>query len=386
MRPQDVSTATPEILTLTITDIARAGAGVARDEGGRVIFVPYTAPGDRVRVRITSVEKRYAQGELVELLEAGPARVKAKCEAFTRCGGCQWQHLAYEHQWKIKSSGVRYALERMQVGLPQELKDQWDEFPAEKIWEYRNRVQLRGKGTSMGFFTAGTNDLVSVTRCEIARPEILADWESIRREGERRDRPYKVEVEVLDDKTLRHTWNSAHGASGFRQVHDEQNTKLKNWVFDRLKTQGGEPPRVIDLYGGSGNLSLALSQSGSQVECVDTGSPTSPPPGTPSGMRFHRASVLSWLLRRAQSGEKANQAILDPPREGLGQDFHEMVRCLEAIGVTELIAVGCDPDGWARDVSRYLKRGWTWQRAAVLDFFPQTPHVESAGYFTRTPV
>ena len=113
------------------------------------------------------------------------------------------------------------------------------------------------------------------------------------------------------------------------------------------------------------------------------------PPGTPAGYRFHRSAVLPWLLRQSRgggarpSGGSAVSAIVDPPREGLLNDFAEFARCLELLGVSTLVAVGCDPDSWARDLGRLLKSGWRVERMAILDLFPQTPHVESMALLRR---
>lgn len=74
-----------------------------------------------------------------------------------------------------------------------------------------------------------------------------------------------------------------------------------------------------------------------------------------------------------------SSAILDPPREGLAEEFNTIASALPALGVTEAVLVGCDPDAWARDISRFLKKGWQLKAAAVLDLFPQTHHVESIG-------
>src|SRR4051812_46602980 len=95
---------------LRITDLSRGGAGVSRDPSGRVVFVPYSAPGDLVRVRIVEAEKRYAQGEILEILEPSVERQVPPCPVFGKCGGCQWQHLPYSLQWSTKSKGLLHAL------------------------------------------------------------------------------------------------------------------------------------------------------------------------------------------------------------------------------------------------------------------------------------
>lgn len=365
---------TSEVLTLRITDLARGGAGVGRDASGRVIFVPFAAPGDEVRVRIVEAEKRYAQAELLEVVAPSSIRQEARCPVFGRCGGCEWQHLPYELQWKTKFSGVGHALARVQVSAPA----RFEELPAERVWEYRNRVQLRGIGRELGFLRPGSKDLVPISRCEIARPEINGRLEALRQEGVRLDRPYKVEVEVRPDGSVFESWNARHAAGGFRQVHDDQNDKLRAWVAGALTPQNS----LYDLFGGGGNLSLPVAASMRETHVVDLGAPARAPAGTPPSVVFHRSPVVSWLLRRPRSPGPAS-AILDPPREGLAEGFADIAASLEKLGVTELVLVGCDPDSWARDVSRFLRKGWAFERGAVLDLFPQTHHVESLARLVR---
>lgn len=365
-------------LELIVTDLSRGGAGVARDSQGRVVFIPFTAPGDRVKVQILEEDRRYAQGKLLEVLEASPHRISPRCPAFTQCGGCQWQHLPYSLQWSTKISGVAQALKRVQVTLP----DQVEYLPANQIWEYRNRIQLRGRTqegkVELGFFRPGTQELVPVNRCDIARKEINENWEMTREQGQKLSRPFKVEVEVLENGRVRETWNARHASAGFRQVHDEQNERLRNWILQAL----GPSDILYDLFGGKGNLSLPFADQVKEIHCVDFSSPKKTPPGTPSSMHFHSSDVLTWAIsyakqQRSISEDQTVKAILDPPREGLGGDFKDIAVSLESLGVKELVAVGCDPDSWARDLSRWLKRGWILKRIMLIDLFPQTSHVES---------
>jgi 23S rRNA (uracil1939-C5)-methyltransferase len=375
-----------------IADLARGGAGVARDDSGRVIFVPFTAPGDLVEVEIVEEKKNYAQGRLVSILESSPVRVEPRCPVFARCGGCQWQHLPYELQWKTKAAGAKHALTRTQVEVSAS-SGAWEEFPAERIWEYRNRVQARGFGEELGFFEAGSNRRVAVDFCPIARPEINARWALIRKQGASRPNPYKVEIEVLEEGQVREVWNAKHAALGFRQIHDEQNEKLKAWVASAITP--GRP--LYDLFGGSGNLSRGLIGKASVIHCVDFGAPTGKPPSAPapadkavplaSSYFYHRSDVSRWISRQAlPTPLMLSSAILDPPREGLGSEFASIAEGLNRLGVVELVAVGCDPDSWARDLSRFQRWGWKVERAAVFDLFPQTPHVESVALLRRPSV
>jgi 23S rRNA (uracil1939-C5)-methyltransferase len=251
-------------------------------------------------------------------------------------------------------------------------------LPAEEIWNYRNRVQLRGMGNELGFYKTGSQELIPADRCYIARPEINDCWEEVRGEGVKLSRPYKVELEVLAEGKVRKVWDSPHSAEGFRQVHDGQNEKLKNWVASALPDNSV----LYDLFGGSGNLSLPLVGQSREVHCVDLGSPAIRPSNLPQHFQFHRSSVDRWLTQRAASlnlrkSEGLVSAILDPPRAGLKGQLPMIASALENLSVKRLVAVGCDPDSWARDLSQWVKMGWKVERVMLIDLFPQTSHIES---------
>ncbi|MEK6705796.1 MAG: TRAM domain-containing protein [Bdellovibrionota bacterium] len=365
---------------LIVVDISRGGAGVARDKGGMVIFVPNSAPGDIVLSRITDSKKgRYAQGEIIKLIKPSPIRLEPRCQVFGRCGGCSWQHLPYDLQWRTKVNGVAHALKR--VGINPDAGMKLEEFPAESIWEYRNRVQLHGFRDQIGFYARGTHDLVSISRCEIAMEEINKILPEIAKQGSKLPRPYKVEVEIKPSGEVGVVWNVNHGAGGFRQINNEQNAKLRDWISNVVTTD-----RVLlDLFGGAGNLSLSLIPKMIKVHCVDITAPTSTETCN-SAIEFHRQAVLPWLINYTAfntGSPHPHSVLLDPPRDGLGKDFSELHSLFCKLGVDEAVAVGCDPDTWARDVSRFIAAGWNIKKAAVFDFFPQTPHIEAVALLIR---
>jgi tRNA/tmRNA/rRNA uracil-C5-methylase (TrmA/RlmC/RlmD family) len=398
---------------LKIQDLSRGGNGVTREVaaagtlGGdkpRVLFVPLTIPGDIVTVKVVAEERRFATAEVVEIESPSPDRVKAPCAVFGKCGGCTWQHVPYATQWKTKLAGALHALSRTEVKLPARAVE---EFPAANPWNYRNRVQLRARpaigpdgktvdGVTLGYFGRRSKDLVGVSRCEIAREELNAVLEETRAEAEAmieekitKGEPspeVKVEIEVLPDGTTRKAWNARHGALGFRQVNDDQNAKLQAYVRENI----AEGAHFFDLYGGAGNFSYDDAARYSFVECVDTGSPEGGFEGQPENYRFFRGDVPRWLDRRTKEFEKGVfkpkgpiEVVLDPPREGLGDQSNKIAASLERLKSKKIVAVGCDPDSWARDLSRLAKHGWRVEKIAIFDLFPQTPHVESVAVLVR---
>lgn len=129
----------PIISNLEITDVAAEGNAIGRlSDGGMVVFIPFGAPGDIADVKIDKKRKSYAQGHIEKLVKPSPIRVEPRCEHFTICGGCRWQHLPYEFQLKCKQQQVVDALERIsKVPLPEISPIKGS--PA--IWEYRNKME-----------------------------------------------------------------------------------------------------------------------------------------------------------------------------------------------------------------------------------------------------
>ena len=101
-------------IELTLDAIAHGGEAIGR-HGGKTVFVPYAIPGERVRVEIVEEKERWARTRLLEVVQSSPDRVEPPCPYFgpDRCGGCQWQHIAYERQAELKAEIVADHLRRL---------------------------------------------------------------------------------------------------------------------------------------------------------------------------------------------------------------------------------------------------------------------------------
>lgn len=369
-------------IVVDIIDLSRGGAGFGRDENGRAIFVPFTMPGDTVKVKLTKAKSKFAEGYVMELITPSPDRIEAPCKVFTSCGGCQWQHIPYSMQWETKKQGVINSLGLNNVQLPKK----FEEFPAENPWHYRNRVQLRGFKDEIGFYASQSNTLVPIDvttgQCEITHQTINDALAKVKEKGKEFKKPYKVELNLSLDGSVSESWNDEHASSGFRQVNDEQNEKLKTWISDLVPDK--QP--LLDLYGGAGNLSIPLLERVSAIHCVDLS--TLENEQSPSEhFYFHRSPVEPWLQTQANSNKMKQQgpwtALIDPPRDGLGKDGESIVQSLKKLNVNTIILVGCKTDPWSRDIAQLIEQGWKLKKIAAFDFFPQTYHVESAALLTK---
>jgi 23S rRNA (uracil1939-C5)-methyltransferase len=153
-------------LELEIESLAYGGNGVAR-LNGFVVFVRRGLPGDRVRARVTKVQRRHAEALAVEVLEPSPKRVEAPCDHYPACGGCRFQDLAYEEQIGAKESQVRDALVRIGGISDPPLEPI---LPAESVFHYRNKLEYSftptPSGPALGFHRAGRwDEVLDIAEC-----------------------------------------------------------------------------------------------------------------------------------------------------------------------------------------------------------------------------
>ena len=113
-----------QLVEVTVTSLAAGGDGVARDEGGRVTFVPRSAPGDRLRARLVQASSSFARGELVEILEPAASRVTPPCKHFLEgCGGCAWEPVTRAEQLVAKRTIVAGARRKLEGVVVHEIAD-----------------------------------------------------------------------------------------------------------------------------------------------------------------------------------------------------------------------------------------------------------------------
>lgn len=122
---------------LDIESTAFKGKGVAKVDG-LAVFVPNTAPGDRVKARIIKKKKNYREAKLLEVLESGPNRIEPRCRHARNCGGCSWQHIDYDHQLEFKKEHVRDHMQR--IGGLAELQIN-DTIGCDQSFYYRNKME-----------------------------------------------------------------------------------------------------------------------------------------------------------------------------------------------------------------------------------------------------
>ena len=159
-----------QVYEATVTDYTAEGQGVAHVEGCAV-FLPNAIAGERYKIRIEKAQKTWAAGKIVEVLERSPHRVNRECPVAKLCGGCDFWHMDYEEESRLKAERVRQTLNR----IGGETLEEVPILAAPTCYGYRNKAQYpvaskKGRAYA-GFFRAGTHQVVENDRCLILPPE-----------------------------------------------------------------------------------------------------------------------------------------------------------------------------------------------------------------------
>lgn len=245
-----------ELYEAVITDYTAEGQGVAHVEGCAV-FVPNAIAGERVRLRIEKAQKTWAAGKIVEILEKSPHRVNRACPVAKLCGGCDFWHMDYDEETRLKAERVKTCLNR--IGGQQ--LTQVPILAAPDCRSYRNKAQYpvavkKGRAYA-GFFRAGTHQVVENRRCLIL-PE-----ESDRVKDAVMDYVNQYRVSVYDEQRhtglLRHIYVRRGAVSGqilVCLVVNGQAIPRPQALIERLAKIPGFATLVLSVNTKKGNAVL----------------------------------------------------------------------------------------------------------------------------------
>jgi tRNA/tmRNA/rRNA uracil-C5-methylase (TrmA/RlmC/RlmD family) len=368
-----VSLTPGETITLTISDVAFGGEGVARLDDF-VVFVPFVAVGEVVEAELTEVKKRFARAKLLRVVQPAPERVAPGCRYFGECGGCQYQHIAYEAQLRLKHKQVRDLFERI-GGFDGNLIE--PVVPCPRPYGYRNRIMIRSQwdkfkqGLNIGYIRADNRLVIDIEECPIAEPDLSAQIRHVRANP-----PPKGGIKVV----LRippEGWDVPRDS--FFQNNFFLLPGLVDAVRGSLRASGAR--HLVDVYCGVGFFSIELadaveSYAGVELDqqAIRSARKNAQARNRPNGefVAGSAEEVLPGLLARFTAG--ATAVLLDPPRAGCRPETLELLR---QVRPAQVIYVSCHPATMARDLNVLCEAG-VFELAHVipLDMFPQTQHVE----------
>ena len=425
-----------------IDSVTHDGKGVARIDG-KVIFIDGALSGERVRFEYTSVRRNRDEGRVVEVVEASPDRVEARCPHFGVCGGCALQHLAHPAQVAAKQKILVDDFRHLGAGL--EIPELLPPLTG-PVWGYRQKARLGVKWVAkkgrvlVGFRERRSPYIAELERCEVLHPSVgerLLELSALIGGLDARERLPQIEVAVGDTRTalaFRHLDPLSAGdraalaafgrehdldlylqsggpdtleplteetaelsyrldafdvgytfrPTDFTQVNAEINRQMVARAIELLDLS--PDANVLDLFCGLGNFTLPLARHARRVVGVEgegaliARARENAARNGIDNAEFHQADLTADFRGQPWAQEAFTHLLLDPPRSGA----YEILPLAAALKPQRIVYVSCSPATLARDAAWLTgEGGYTLQCAGIMDMFPHTAHVESIALFTR---
>ena len=429
-------------LSCEINDLLHDGRGVGRING-KAFFVEGALPGEDVEFRVINEKRNFAEARLTTVLSASQYRTEPECRYFSKCGGCSLQHLQHSEQIEFKKQQLLNSAQR--VGL--EPENTLDSLVGPQ-WNYRRRARLavqraRDGQFLVGFHNPGSNRIEPIASCMVldksldallmALPSILnalgADIKIFEIELVAADNALAVAVEasrslfdaeltsvvkalnVVAEMTTQLWWKVSKngrfsrvddGEDGlyfgvkddiklsfepgqFIQVNDSINRSMIEQMLALVSVENTGV--AIDLFCGSGNLSLPLAKQFNQVIGVEgLASLVVAANGNARSNAIDNTQFVVADLNDAASLKKVSKIassidliVLDPPRNGAAAIMPWVAKS----GTKQIIYISCHSSTMVRDADFLIRAGYKLKNLGVMDMFPHTAHVESMALFEK---
>lgn len=403
------------VVTLLLDRFAYGGEALGRLPDGRVVFVPFALPGERVRVRIVEARRGHLRAELLEVLDPAPERERPRCQHFGVCGGCHYQHLSYAAQTEAKTAVLGDLLRRIGKIEAPPLRPI---VAAPQAWHYRNHVQFHlAPGGQLGFMEARSSAVLPIEECHLPEGALNDLWPALQFEpglGLERvslrlgaddeallvlesPEPPALELEaalsvvhlrgeealvLAGDEALTMRVKERPfrvSAASFFQVNTAMAARMVDHLLARLPA---DPTAIaLDVYCGVGLFSAFLAERVGRLIGIEA-APSACEDFAVNLDEFENVALYQGPAEAILPALDVRPQIVlvDPPRAGLEQ---RALEALLALAPEALAYVSCDPSTLARDARRLIDGGYRLVEVTPFDLFPQTYHIESISLFEK---
>ena len=382
-----------EDVRLTLEAMGPLGDTWARHNGERV-NVFGGIPGEEIIARLIRYKgrrRRPVSGIVTEVLKPSPHRVAPPCPYFGACSGCQWQHIDYPYQLRLKQDAVEGELRRYPEldGIPTS-----PTIPSPQMFNYRNhaRFTVRQQG-SIGYVNRISRNFVRIDECMLMAPwinETLRLFQGRCAETSQITMRYGVNTgdwliqPTLQNPELALATGQTHynerlldrsfriASPSFFQVNTKQAEQLTSLVGARLEL--AEKDLLVDAYAGVGTFAVAFAPEVRRVVAIEESAAAV----KDAAANTEGIDNLEFVEGKTEDvlnslDDDPGAVILDPPRVGC---HPRAIQALTQRRPDRVVYVSCDPETLARDLCLLVKGGFGVKSVEPLDMFPQTHHVE----------
>lgn len=373
---------------VTIEKLLVGGDGLARipyQDKRLVVFLKLAVPNEKVKIKITLIEKNHLIGEILEIIETSPLRRQPPCIYFEKCGGCTWLHITEAEQQRQKEQILTDLFKKF---IPQIEYKLLPTISSEKNLGYRNRIQLKQLGSELGYFTKGSHQIVDISSCAIAANEISEQIPKIKTILKPSDSIKKFELRINQLNQFEYYPIGNRGEElSFSQVNNSVNIKLVQRVTEII--QQLNPQFLTELYAGAGNFTFPLLAALPllQIESAELNSQlTTFATKKLTELKLQKrlfaftTDCESFVKRRVLSKEFI---LLDPPRSGCSED---VINKIIYTNPESVLYISCHPVFLVRDIKKILSHNTDYkiESLQIFDMFPQTDHFETLVLLRRS--
>ncbi|AGF80049.1 23S rRNA (uracil-5-)-methyltransferase RumA [Desulfocapsa sulfexigens DSM 10523] len=427
--------------TYHIEKLLHGGLGLGRNEDKQKMLIEGVISGETVAAKIQSLKKNRNTAVATSIIEPSSERIKAPCQYYKQCGGCDFQHMNYPRQLQEKQAILKDLLQQSGNTILQEAATQIlnAPLPSPSQTHYRQRIRLQvDNKQTLGFHKRRSHDCVAIESCLLATPkindclqkllpqyafnkllnqtetvEILFDPDSstvtLLIQFKRKPRPADKQhaqdlINTISELTniffigdgfsvtgnaslsftlpplVPHTTKTVQlslETGGFCQVNVEQNTNLVKTVLDFCAVT--KKDTILDLFCGMGNFSIPLAERSQSVLGIEG-----------------QGSAIRSAIRNSSNAGQDNTIFKKQPIHAACSELAKagslfdciildpprqgapgLARVLSALCRKRLVYISCDPVTLCRDLEDLLQYGFVIKKLQPIDMFPQTHHIET---------
>ena len=410
---------------IQIIDILQDGRGVARTEG-KTVFVENAVYGETLDAEIIAEKKNFLEARKINTKIKSDYQRKPPCPYFYECGGCSIMDINYETQIDLKKNLIKTAIKKSAGIVLEDL-----EIIESPEFRYRNKIRLQvNKDGGLNYLETYSNKMVKIEDCLIANKKIsknLSKIEEISRDINQKFAAIIEEMSIrasenkillnlqgnFDNKSIAYIKekysNSTYSinlligrdlitisgegyldykigqkefkisTNDFYQVNDYQIENLYKIAREFLD----QNQKLLDLYCGSATSSMSINDDHIVgVEINKNAIKDAKENAKRNGLKDYKfiAKNAKFIDSNFIKKEKIDAVTVDPPRVGLDK---EVVKTIADAGIEKIVYISCNPQTLARDIKRFMDRGYKLEKMKAVDMFPQTMHVETVVLMTR---
>ena len=405
-----------DTVTVTTEKTVFGGLSIAKIDS-KTVFIPYSMPNETLSVKIVQHKNDYDNAEIIKIIKASPKRVEAPCKYYGQCGGCNMMHIAPEYQRELRKQMLADIFADNKIKL---------EVPIQTICGPDTNYRARFQFTDGGLSKKSDNTIINIDKCLCAE-EVINDYLAATPYEERPKGRIHVfgseKIESLEGKIKiaipQAPQNTSYAGKTFTKggkklkvkenhyfkgtiINDETVAAVKIldktlhfdvrgffqsnlFVFEKVIQKimellpGGQ--NIIDIYAGCGSISTFLTDKYENVTLVEHNRDALVFAEQNLAGKKHVSYGLSgenWVKTCSSYCPPFDACVIDPPRSGMEKAVCDYL-CTSKIPV--ILSMSCDPATHARDAFKLIQAGYKLEKLFLLDFYPNTSHIESLALF-----